>query len=206
MSERCKDGNDTNRYELRSKSISQSAGSKSIPVQPSAQLKRRNGPRCRFPKRNPNICSKYHNQEPAYPNLDPEDIPTMEDEGMKKLSHKYANAALSYLSQQGHDFNLVLADYYQPAVVGGGVRIHHNFQAKRPNDPPQLTETFFCQLFYHRGRDYNLRDLTVECCVSLGRSDSLPKKRDNYGCGYCTIFTYHPKNGCDGLIWGRSGQ
>ncbi|XP_074320554.1 uncharacterized protein LOC141657278 isoform X4 [Silene latifolia] len=130
----------------------------------------------------------------------------MEDEGMKKLSHKYANAALSYLSQQGHDFNLVLADYYQPAVVGGGVRIHHNFQAKRPNDPPQLTETFFCQLFYHRGRDYNLRDLTVECCVSLGRSDSLPKKRDNYGCGYCTIFTYHPKNGCDGLIWGRSGQ
>ncbi|XP_074292552.1 uncharacterized protein LOC141619430 [Silene latifolia] len=114
-------------------------------------------------------------------------------EGLKRVSNEFATAALSYLQEKGHKLELVMAGSYEGEAGG---RFHHNFKAKRADDPHAPVEMYFAQL-------YDGARLVVECCVSLGESDSLPYERDNQGCEYCAKFIHHPHGPCEGIIWGR---
>ncbi|XP_074292548.1 uncharacterized protein LOC141619428 isoform X1 [Silene latifolia] len=117
-------------------------------------------------------------------------------EGLKRKSNEFATAALSYLQEEGHKLELVKAGSYEGKVAGYGMIFHHNFKAKRADDPYAPVEMYFAQL-------NDGARLVVDCCVSLGEADSLPYQRDNQGCNYCTQFVHHPHGGCEGMIWGR---
>ncbi|XP_074308322.1 uncharacterized protein LOC141643179 [Silene latifolia] len=124
-------------------------------------------------------------------------------EDIEETSREFATAALSYLQEQGHYFQLVKLGFYQGAVIGNGALFHYNFKAKRADDSSASVQTFFAQLRFFRNPPTSpLERLTVNCCVSLGNSLSLPDERDNCGCGYCTKFVYHPVDGCPGILWG----
>ncbi|XP_074294768.1 uncharacterized protein LOC141622654 [Silene latifolia] len=116
-------------------------------------------------------------------------------EPLKRESNKFASAAISYLQDKGHKLELVNSGSYEGKICGYGMRFHLNFKAKRADDPRAPVEMYFAQL-------YSGATLDVECCVSLGESDSLPYERDNQGCIYCTEFIHHPRGDCEGRIIG----
>ncbi|KAK9683671.1 hypothetical protein RND81_10G157900 [Saponaria officinalis] len=127
-------------------------------------------------------------------------------EDMERVARRLVNESLSYLREQGHNYELVKPDLYAASVVAGGVRFHCNFKAKRANDPCAPVEMFFTQVGHFReelGYGSPWKDLKVECCVSLGESDALPRERDRRGCAYCCGYVHHPVDGCEGIIWGR---
>ncbi|XP_074292551.1 uncharacterized protein LOC141619428 isoform X3 [Silene latifolia] len=128
--------------------------------------------------------------------VDMDDIFFGGSEGLKRKSNEFATAALSYLQEEGHKLELVKAGSYEGKVAGYGMIFHHNFKAKRADDPYAPVEMYFAQL-------NDGARLVVDCCVSLGEADSLPYQRDNQGCNYCTQFVHHPHGGCEGMIWGR---
>ncbi|XP_074307606.1 uncharacterized protein LOC141642648 [Silene latifolia] len=210
--ERCEDGKDPprlsspNRYALRSKGPLPQTLKSSPPPQtqkrrPPPQPQKRSGPRCKYPRHRipPGLAPAYDCEYETHE--DPENISMMEEPELLDLSEMFAKGALSYLSQQGHHFKLFSLDYYEGGVVGGGARFHHNFQAKLAHDPDAPPETFFSQIFLLKDHRIGaLTDLTVECCVSLGPSHSLPKKRDNRGCVFCSMYIHHPKDGSEGIV------
>ncbi|XP_074308457.1 uncharacterized protein LOC141643275 [Silene latifolia] len=122
---------------------------------------------------------------------------------VERLSREFATAALSYLREQGHNFKLVRLGFYEGATIMNGALFHYNFKAKRADDPSAPVETFFAQLrFFRCPTTSSLHKLTVQCCISLGKSVSLPDERDNCGCRYCSKYVYHPVDGCPGILWG----
>ncbi|KAK9683672.1 hypothetical protein RND81_10G158000 [Saponaria officinalis] len=126
-------------------------------------------------------------------------------EDAERVARRLANDSLSYLREQGHNYELVKPDLYDAKTVARGIRYHCNFKAKRANDPCAPVEMFFTQVghFTEAGFDSPWYDLKVECCVSLGESDALPRERDRRGCAYCSRYVHHPVDGCEGIIWGR---
>ncbi|KAK9683647.1 hypothetical protein RND81_10G156000 [Saponaria officinalis] len=124
-----------------------------------------------------------------------EDIRFWKFPEVEETALEFATAALSYLSEKNCNFELVKPGLYSGDVVSGGTLFHHNFKAKSsPNAP---VKTFFSQVF--RPLDHSSKCLTVECCISLGESDSPPVKRDNRGCLFCSDCVYHPIGGCKGI-------
>ncbi|XP_074290771.1 uncharacterized protein LOC141617466 isoform X2 [Silene latifolia] len=119
-------------------------------------------------------------------------------EALRKKAHGYATAAISYMRKKGRNLELVKPCLFSSGLMAIGVRTHFNFKAKRADDPSAPVETYFGQL-----RVCSASSMVVECCVSLGASDSLPYKRDNRGCHYCRGIVHHPEGGCEGIIWGR---
>ncbi|KAK9683648.1 hypothetical protein RND81_10G156100 [Saponaria officinalis] len=111
-------------------------------------------------------------------------------------AREFATAAMSYLHEKGCNYELVKPGLYSGVVICGGTLFHHNFKAKRADDPSAPVETFFTQVFSPRYP--SSKGLTVECCVSLGESDSLPVERYNHGCLYCRDGVFHPIGGCRG--------
>ncbi|KAK9684033.1 hypothetical protein RND81_10G181800 [Saponaria officinalis] len=121
-----------------------------------------------------------------------------DNEPFQESSLRFANAALSYLREQGHNFELVRLGMYEAAIIGGGSLYHYNFKAKRADDPNSAVEMFFPQLFYHRRPGNVLQNLKVEFCVSLGDIVSLPDHPYPHGCMYCEsphIHIHHPVDG-----------
>ncbi|KAK9683643.1 hypothetical protein RND81_10G155600 [Saponaria officinalis] len=134
---------------------------------------------------------------------DMDDITFWKFPEVEESAREFAAAALAYLNEDKDcNYELVKPGVYEGAVISGGSQFHHNFKAKRADDPSAPVETFFSQVFSHRYP--SSKGLTVECCVSLGASDSLPVKRDNRGCLFCTDGVHHPIGGCKGINVGWS--
>ncbi|XP_074321246.1 uncharacterized protein LOC141657801 [Silene latifolia] len=148
-------------------------------------------------KKKPKAIEKKDNMRFDEKREDLEDILFRESEGMEKTSRIFAGAALSYLREQGHNLELVKPGSYELGEVTRGYRAHFNFKAKRKDDPSAPVEMYFGQLCY-----YGETEIVVECCVSMGESDSLPYDPEDRGCQYCTNTVHHPLGGCKGIVWG----
>ncbi|XP_074321244.1 uncharacterized protein LOC141657799 isoform X3 [Silene latifolia] len=148
-------------------------------------------------KKKPKAIKIKENRRFGEKREDLEDCFFRESEEMEKTSRKFACAALSYLRERGHNLELVKPCLYEVGEVTHGYRAHFNFKAKRKDDPSAPVEMYFGQLCY-----YGETEIVVECCVSLGESDSLPYDPEDRGCQYCTNTVHHPLGGCKGIVWG----
>ncbi|KAK9683636.1 hypothetical protein RND81_10G155300 [Saponaria officinalis] len=193
-------------YSLRSNGCGYSLRSKGVP-RPSAQNLQFNNSRCGVKHRVGKVSASQKKpkavkpiENAVKPVEDMEDVRFRAFPVVEKQARKFANAAIAHLREKNSDFELVKPGLYSGAVICGGSLFHHNFKAKRANNPNAPVQTFFSQVFSPRYP--TTKGLSIECCISLGKSDTLPEKRDNRGCMYCSDAVYHPIGGCKGIKMG----